>query len=263
MDSNFEDLIFSATLCERADKYDEMIDAMKKVISLCSNTRVEQTSKVRNLFSVAYKNLAGTCRTSWRVLNTELTKQENVDEKRYNLIKKYMHDTEIKLHAICDDVIKTIDESILQSPNFNDPESQVFFLKMKGDYLRYRAEVCEEEKEIFNKTSEESKNCYEQAREVACDLKSTNPVRLGLALNFSVYLYEIAKDCKTACEVAKASFDEAIAGLDDLSEDHYKDSTLIMQLLRDNMTLWTNQEDQFKDEPSENENTSGENSRVA
>lgn len=41
------------------------------------------------------------------------------------------------------------------------------------------------------------------------------------------------------CRLAKAAFDDAIAELDTLSEDSYKDSTLIMQLLRDNLTLWT------------------------
>ena len=35
------------------------------------------------------------------------------------------------------------------------------------------------------------------------------------------------------------AFDDAIAELDTLNEDSYKDSTLIMQLLRDNLTLWT------------------------
>lgn len=42
-----------------------------------------------------------------------------------------------------------------------------------------------------------------------------------------------------ACHLAKQAFDEAIADLDSLSEESYKDSTLIMQLLRDNLTLWT------------------------
>eukprot|EP00362_Geleiidae_sp_MMETSP1317_P001003 CAMPEP_0201281766 /NCGR_PEP_ID=MMETSP1317-20130820/3978_1 /ASSEMBLY_ACC=CAM_ASM_000770 /TAXON_ID=187299 /ORGANISM="Undescribed Undescribed, Strain Undescribed" /LENGTH=64 /DNA_ID=CAMNT_0047592561 /DNA_START=600 /DNA_END=794 /DNA_ORIENTATION=+ len=42
-----------------------------------------------------------------------------------------------------------------------------------------------------------------------------------------------------ACKLAKTAFDEAIAELDNVEEDQYKDSTTIMQLLRDNLTLWT------------------------
>merc|ERR1712146_585082 len=70
-------------------------------------------------------------------------------------------------------------------------------------------------------------------------LPPTHPIRLGLALNFSVFYYEILNQPDRACQLAKSAFDEAIAELDTLSEDSYKDATLIMQLLRDNLTLWT------------------------
>jgi 14-3-3 protein epsilon len=71
------------------------------------------------------------------------------------------------------------------------------------------------------------------------DLAPTHPIRLGLALNFSVFYCEILNSPDRACRLAKAAFDDAIAELDTLSEESYKDSTLIMQLLRDNLTLWT------------------------
>lgn len=64
-------------------------------------------------------------------------------------------------------------------------------------------------------------------------------MRLGLALNFSVFYYEIKANPTIACKMARDAFDEAIADLDDIDDDFYKDATLIMQLLRDNLTLWT------------------------
>ena len=67
----------------------------------------------------------------------------------------------------------------------------------------------------------------------------THPIRLGLALNYSVFLYEVQGKQSEACALAKQAFDDAIAELDTLDEESYKDSTLIMQLLRDNLTLWT------------------------
>ena len=70
----------------------------------------------------------------------------------------------------------------------------------------------------------------------------THPTRLGLALNFSVFYYEILNSPDRACHLAKQAFDDAIAELDSLSEESYRDSTLIMQLLRDNLTLWTSSE---------------------
>ena len=87
-------------------------------------------------------------------------------------------------------------------------------------------------------------DAYENAVEKAQDLKSTHPIRLGLYLNFSVFFYEIQNDSKKACETAKKAFDDAITDLDQLHEDSYKDSTLIMQLLRDNLILWTSDIDE-------------------
>ncbi|KAJ1254465.1 hypothetical protein BS78_K058200 [Paspalum vaginatum] len=88
--------------------------------------------------------------------------------------------------------------------------------------------------------AESTMNAYKAAQDIAlADLPPTHPIRLGLALNFSVFYYEILNSPDRACNLAKQAFDEAISELDSLGEEYYKDSTLIMQLLRDNLTLWT------------------------
>jgi len=118
----------------------------------------------------------------------------------------------------------------------------VFFLTL----LRYQAEFTSEDKR--KKSAENSLGAYGKALEVAeSKLLTTHPIRLGLALNFSVFYYEILNDPPKACDLAKKAFDAAIKDLDSLTEDSYKDSTVIMQLLRDNLTLWTSDEAEEED----------------
>lgn len=130
--------------------------------------------------------------------------------------------------------------------------------RRKGDYHRYLAEFASGEKRKVAATAahEAYKVCLsfverflgprsngtlpQNATDVAqTELTPTHPIRLGLALNFSVFYYEILNSPDRACHLAKQAFDDAIAELDSLSEESYRDSTLIMQLLRDNLTLWT------------------------
>ena len=83
---------------------------------------------------------------------------------------------------------------------------------------------------------------YEEASGLAKQsLSNTHPLKLGLALNHSVFYYEILQNPEKACAMARTAFDEAIADLDSVQDEYYKDATLIMQLLRDNLLLWTSE----------------------
>lgn len=120
-----------------------------------------------------------------------------------------------------------------------------------GDYYRYLAEISTDDKaEVTNQSEEAYKKAFEVAKQ---ELKPTHPIRLGLALNFSVFHYEIKGKYQVAQETAQKAFDEAISELDTLEEDSYKDSTLIMQLLRDNLTLWNQQDGEEQDAEQETE----------
>ncbi|XP_019232511.1 PREDICTED: 14-3-3 protein 9-like isoform X2 [Nicotiana attenuata] len=228
-----ENFVYIAKLAEQAERYDEMVDAMKNV----ANMDVELTVEERNLFSVGYKNVVGARRASWRILSSIEQKEESRgNEQNVKRIKEYQQKVESELTDICNNIMTVIDEHLI--PSCTSGESTVFYYKMKGDYYRYLAEfkTGNDKKEV----SDLSLKAYQTATTTAeAELSTTHPIRLGLALNFSVFYYEIMNSPERACHLAKQAFDEAIAELDALNEDSYKDSTLIMQLLRDNLTLWT------------------------
>jgi len=230
-----EENVYMAKLAEQAERYDEMVEAIKKVASLDLELTVEE----RNLLSVAYKNVIGSRRAAWRIISSIEQKEENKgNEHHVTRIREYKVKIETELANICNDVLGLLDQHLI--PTASSFESKVFFYKMKGDYNRYLAEF--QTPENRKNAAENSLLAYKAATDVAgTDLPPTHPVRLGLALNFSVFYYETLNSPSRACQLAKQAFDDAIAELDTLSEDSYKDSTLIMQLLRDNLTLWTSE----------------------
>ncbi|KAJ1566943.1 Growth-regulating factor 11, partial [Cladochytrium tenue] len=197
---------------------------------------VEHTVEERNLLSVAYKNVLGARRASWRILTAieERAKKQGTTAHAASLAA-YRERIEAELRAACVEVLALLDGSLI--PRAEAPEIRVFYFKMQGDYRRYEAEFLSgPEREAAAQASERA---YRAALEEAqTGLSPTHPTRLGLALNFSVYYYDIVGSAERACHLAKAAFDDAIAELDSLSEDAYRDSTLILQLLRDNITLW-------------------------
>merc|ERR1712112_553091 len=157
-------------------------------------------------------------------------------EKKQQLAKEYREKVENELRDICNDVLGLLDKFLI--PKASNAESKVFYLKMKGDYFRYLAEVATGDSR--SEVVDDSQKAYQDAYDISkSKMQPTHPIRLGLALNFSVFYYEILNSPEKACQLAKTAFDDAIAELDTLNEDSYKDSTLIMQLLRDNLTLWT------------------------
>uniref|UniRef100_A0A2K6DL79 14-3-3 domain-containing protein n=1 Tax=Macaca nemestrina TaxID=9545 RepID=A0A2K6DL79_MACNE len=179
----------------------------------------ELSNEEGNLLSVAYQNVVRGRRSASRVISS-IPQNTYTSDKKLQLIKDYQEKVESELRSICTTVLELLDKYLIA--NVTNPESKVFYLKMKGDYFRYLAEVACEAFDISKK-----------------EMQPTHPIRLGLALHFSVFHYEILNNPELARMLAKTAFDEAIAELDTLNEHSYKDSTLIMQLLRDNLTLWT------------------------
>lgn len=241
-----ETKVYLSKLAEQAEQYNDMVRCMKEVVEM-GEPLVEEE---RNLLSVAYKNVVGQLRSSWRVLSSLDQKNEAEEGWRKEIRRAFIAKKEAELEQLCKEVIELLHKYVIikDGVEIEDDEAigaQVFYRKMQGDYYRYLVEVKAEKD---NPDREKAKDAYEKAQELAEKLANTHPIRLGLALNYSVFFYEILNEPQKACELAKTAFDRAIADLDTLKEDSYKDSTLIMQLLRDNLTLWTSESEDNQEE---------------
>merc|ERR1712174_125412 len=133
--SDKEEQIQKAKLAEQAERYDDMAACMKSV----TETGAELSNEERNLLSVAYKNVVGARRSSWRVISSIEQKTEG-SEKKQAMAKEYREKIEKELRDICQDVLALLDKHLIAKAS--NPESKVFYLKMKGDYFRYLAEVA-------------------------------------------------------------------------------------------------------------------------
>lgn len=238
MSSARASLVYMAKVTEEAERYEDMVEQVKELAKLGEMLNVEE----RNLLSVAYKNVVGARRASWRVLSSiEAKESETPDgsDGRLSQLGEYRRKVEGELGKICNELLDLIDNHLL--PRDSSDEGQVFYQKMAGDYYRYLAEIAKGEEREAGASKAQAR--YAEASKAAESLPSTNPIRLGLALNHSVFFYEIQNMRDEAIELAKKAFDDAIADLDTLEEEQYKDATLIMQLIRDNLTLWGSEGD--------------------
>lgn len=241
-----EDFVICAKMAEEAERYEDMVCWMKEVPKSVQELSVEE----RNLLSVAYKNTLGGRRSAWRIVS-EIENEAQGDEQKVKTARTYREVIEDEIGAVCYSMVGLLDDYLL--PNVKETESRVFYLKMKGDYYRFLAEIASGDQKMA--IADSSYHAYQEAFDLAKkEMQPNHPIRLGVALNFSVFYQEIKNDPQKACELSKLAFDDAIAELDTLCEASYKDSTLIMQLLRDNLTLWT--ADSTGEDAGEDENRS-------
>ena len=231
MAEDYEKLISLARITEQAERHEETIKYMEQIIK---DKKEDLTIEERNILSSAYKSCVSSRRNAWRSIYGVEVKERANNSKFLDLVTNLKSTIEKELYELCDRVLKLIDEYLLKRASSD--ESKVFYLKMKGDYYRYLAEFSTGEKNI--EVADNSMKSYKQADELATKLPCTNPIKLGLALNFSVFYYEVKNDPKMACKIAHDAFDLAIHQLENIEDEQYKDSTTILQLLKENIDMW-------------------------
>ena len=229
-----EELVFLAKLYEKAERYPDMVKTINKFVELDPKLTREE----RNILSSGYKNIISDKRASWRLLNSMEKKESKKNKSVVENIKTVKNSIEKDLSQIIDEVQAVIDKYLI--PNSTDSENKVYYLKLKGDYYRYKCEFANGKD--FEDACANAEKVYKEAYELSNkEMPITNSTRLGLDLNFSVFYYEIKGLKEEACNIAKTAFDESMKSLDDLEKSKAKDTLLIIQLLKENLILWTNE----------------------
>jgi 14-3-3 protein epsilon len=186
-----EENIFLARVAEQAERFEDMVDFLALVLD---TKGPEVSSDERNLLSVAFKNLISSKRAACRTIAAI---EQNPKYTKYaGALATYKNQIEDKLTGDCQRVIDMINQKVLAKSC--DGESKAFFIKMVGDYYRYIAENAKGA--LMEKVKQNALKAYNEANQIT--LPPCNPIKLGLALNFSVFHYEVMKNHKAACELA-------------------------------------------------------------
>jgi 14-3-3 protein epsilon len=228
-----EEKIFMARVAEQAERFDDMVDFLRPILKeKGGDFSVEE----RNLLSVGFKNLIGGKRTAIRTISA--IEQNPKYSKFGGALSAYKTKIEEELQKDCQNIINMIQNDAMKS--LSDTEGKAFFLKMIGDYYRYMAESAQGDK--LNQARDGALKSYNDAEIVAKELQACNPIKLGLALNCSVFYYEVMQDSKKACQLAETALQDAMNKIDDVDEETFRDAKSIIELLKENLTLWKEEE---------------------
>ena len=183
-----------ARVAEQAERFDDMVGYLQGVVT---NKSEDFTTEERNLLSVGFKNQIGSKRTAIRTISA--IEQNPKYSKFNNGLSEYKKKIESELYDQCLSIVDIVKEKCMKVAATD--ETKAFFYKMIGDYYRYVAECASEDKlEIVKNGALEN---YQLAQTSSESLNACNPIRLGLALNFSVFHYEVMNNHKQACELGE------------------------------------------------------------
>eukprot|EP01012_Entosiphon_sulcatum_P064172 TRINITY_DN92955_c0_g1_i1.p1 TRINITY_DN92955_c0_g1~~TRINITY_DN92955_c0_g1_i1.p1 ORF type:complete len:257 (-),score=46.08 TRINITY_DN92955_c0_g1_i1:19-789(-) len=230
---NAGDMPYLANLMRQAAKFDDMVHCVRKY----AEANPALGNEERDLLVAAYEKVCSPLRHSWRILsNAEQQEEQKGNDRQAALCKDARVKIEEELGTVCRSALELVDGVLL--PAVTNDEAEVFFLRLRGDLFRYVAEVT-----AGDSARSAGLASYSKAWELARLLPASHPTRLSLALNFSVFYFEILKSPDRACAHAKGAFDEAVSELDQ-QPDHAggaaaKTVAAIMELIRSNLASWT------------------------
>ena len=229
--NEMEELSSLAQVAEIAERFE---DAAKYMEDLIKKKKEDLTKEEKNIFYNSNKYIINSKRCALRTTNILEEKEKKHSTQYIPIVTNYKNILESEINDISKNIINIINTYLLKK-TLSD-ESKVFYLKMKADYCRYICEIINtNENQIY---VEESEKCYKEANDLVQNFPWTNPIRLGLSLNYSVFYYEIKKNVNQAIKIAKEAIKGAKKQFDKIKEEEDKDGGVTLQTLKENVLLW-------------------------
>lgn len=227
---DFEKLIYQAKLSEIANRPEKTFNLME---TLVKNKKEDLNTEERQLFATSYKHIISSIRASCNKINEIYNTEKKKESKNLKLVQTLKDNLEQELKEACLRMLDLLDKHLITKAS--SPDSKVLYLKLKGDYSRYLAM-------FFPNNQEYSKNAliaYKQATEKAESLSCVNPIKIDLALSYSVFYYDVLKNTEEAINIASETLNEGINSLEKILDSDMKEATTSLQMLKDNIDNWT------------------------
>lgn len=226
-----DDLKFLIKSCLNLELYDEAFEYTNKLVDL---NELSMNDEERNLFMKAAKAKFNFYRNGWKnLLDFEQSDPEN------NLMPKeftdmHMQNLESEIKNFCMEMDSTI-EALLNKTLNDDFLGQIFYKKLKADYLRYYSEVANEDE--FSNFVDTCQELYEWSM-TKCneELEPHNPLTLSVALNYSVFAYFILDDTNRAFKIADQAYKQAMLKFN--IDQKIPEVESLIKSIEENLTIW-------------------------
>ena len=236
-DNQIENKLYLARISHLCGLPEETIKYIEELIKLKNGILTEEE---RNLLFSSLKSLINSRRDSWHTVQALESKEI---KNKSSLLPRV---TELKL-SLVDEIKKYINKGIELIDNFlfknaNSDEVKIMYSKIKGDYFRYIIEITPKKNEDeINNLKEKADENYKNGLSLCNNVSNLNTTKIGLILNYTVFLYEIERDCKNALTIANNAYQTTLKCINDENHDLtlLKDLNKLMNLLKENINKWS------------------------
>ncbi|KAH0792662.1 14-3-3-like protein GF14-6 [Histomonas meleagridis] len=207
----------------------------------CLNRLASEESELsiddQNIISRICKGEIDSLRRAWKSIYLSEQKERGKGrDDRSTLILEYRKQLESKITDFTTGVVEMVQNKLI--PRTSDTTMRGMMFKMIGDYQRYLAEIQRgyERRESTNRAMA----AYQEAEDliVACCSPAAAP-RLSLMLNMAIFKFEILSDPDEALAFVKKAYADGVAVIDNLHNEEYTDSILLLQMLHRTIVSWT------------------------